>query len=339
MSSAEAIIEGLRNEAGWVAASGLVGILVYFLKNPSKVAQWASMITGTLEKISNRSARHSAAADIQGRMAAFIKSAHMEILMPYGLKIRWIVKGGDESYTDNSDVVVIMEYRRNSDRNFVAAARHYTSRSLLPSIRHDLPRELIGAADLVVQEKMIRAQRPDALGIFIDEVIPSIIHGSEATRHLHKSLCKLDRLGFFANIFLNEITLRWTALMDLDADARADEVSKLARFLEKFWGRTSGEDIPLDHSGRVFKVVIILVARPETKMEFGTAPYLSRARRALSQGFHSVYVTGRSQDGGFVKQVIGELKSHMPEKCEWVRRYRSRQQSTSYDAMIAFFRR
>lgn len=339
MSSAEAIIEGLKGEAGWVAASGLVGILVYFLKNPSKVAQWASMITGLLEKISNRSARHSAAVDIQGKLAAFIKSAHMESIMPYGLKIRWIVKGSDESYTDKSDVVVIMKYRRNSDRNFVVAARHYASRALLPSIRHDLPYELISAAELVVQEKMIRAQRPDALGIFMDEVVPSIIHANKTTRCLHKSLCRLDRLGFFSNILLNEITLRRDSLLDLDAGARADEVRNLGKFLERFWDRASGEDVPLGHNGRVLRVDIILVARPETKMEFGTAPYLSRAKRALSQGYNSVYVTGRSEDGGFVKQVVEELKEDMPEKFEWVRRYRSRRQSASYDATIAFLRR
>ncbi len=259
--------------------------------------------------------------------------------MPYGLKIKWIVKGNDESYTDKSDVVIIMEYRVNSDRNFIVASRHYTSRALLASIRHDLPHELIDAAELVVQENMIRSQRPNALGIFKDEVVPTTIQGNETTRRLHKSLCRVDRLGFFANIFLNEITLRGKALSDLDANALADEVHNLAMFLERFWDRASREDVPLTYNGKVFKVNIILVARPETKAEFGTDPYVSRAKRALSQGFHSVYVTGRSEDGGFMMHVIKELKNNMPEKFVWVRKYRSRRQSASYGATIAFFQR
>ena len=53
---------------------------------------------------------------------------------------------------------------------------------------------------------------------------------------------------------------------------------------------------------------------------------------------HSIYVTGRAEDEGFLEQVIKELKTNMPEKFEWMRRYRLRKQSISYDAIIAFFR-
>ena len=317
----------------------MAGLLFYFLKNPSALSQWASMLSGAFERISSSAARHSAATDIQGKIAAFVKSAHMDALMPYGLKIKWIVKGGDESYVDKSDVVAIMEYRRNGDQNFVAAAQQYTSRPLLPSIRHDLPRDLITAADLVVQEKMIRSQRPDALGIFMDDVVPSALRGNAAAKILHESLCRLDRLGFFSNVFLNEVALLGEALLDLDADARGKEVRGLAKFLERFWSRAPGEDVPLEYDGRVFKVGIILVARQKTMVEVGTAAYISRAERAMSRGVHSVYVTGSAQDGGFLERVIGELKEIMPEKFEWVRKYRSRQRSASYDAAIAFFRR
>ena len=97
--------------------------------------------------------------------------------------------------------------------------------------------------------------------------------------------------------------------------------------------------MPLEYDGRVFKVGIILVARQKTMVEVGTAAYISRAERAMSRGVHSVYVTGSAQDGGFLERVIGELKEIMPEKFEWVRKYRSRQRSASYDAAIAFFRR
>ena len=337
LSSTEVVIA--LKEAGWAVAIGLACLLFYFLKNPSKVAQWASMITGILEKISNRAARHGAAVEIQGKIAEFVKSAHMGILMPYGLKIKWITKSGDESYVDKSDVVVVMAYRRNSDRNFIAAVRHYTSKALLPNIRHDLSRELISAAELVVQEKLIRLQRPDALGIFTDEVVPSTIRGDAETRRLHESLRRLDRLGFFANILLNEIALYAEALLDMDAASRAHEVNKLAKFLENFWDRMSGEDVPLEYNGKVFKVDIILVARLKTKVAWGAAAYLSRAERALSRGFRSIYVTGRAGDEGFLERVIKELKSSMPEKFMWMRKYRSRQQSASYDATIAFFRR
>ena len=146
LSSAEGIIDGLKGEAGWAAAFGLATVLICFLKNPAKVEHWASMIVGLFEKISSRSARHSTAADIRGKLAAFVKSAHMDSLMPYGLKIKWIVKGDDELYADKSDIVVVMKYRRSNDRNFVTAARQYTSKALLPGIRYDLP-DLCGAGE------------------------------------------------------------------------------------------------------------------------------------------------------------------------------------------------
>ena len=122
---------GAKGGGGRIAAAGLAGLLFYFLKNPSALSQWASAFSGAVEKISGRAARHGAATDIQGKMAAFVKSAHMDAPMPYGLKIKWIAKGGDETCADKSDVVVIMEYRWNGDRDFVAAAQQCTPRAPL----------------------------------------------------------------------------------------------------------------------------------------------------------------------------------------------------------------
>lgn len=150
--------EGPKAGGRRALAAGLTGLPPY-LKNPARVPQWASTISGQLEKISKRPARHSAAADIQGKIAAFAKFAHVEGLLPYGPGIKRIVKGDGEPYAEGSEAVVAVERRRNRDRNFVVAARHSTSKALVPTIRHDPPRELINAAELAVQGNAIRSQR------------------------------------------------------------------------------------------------------------------------------------------------------------------------------------
>ena len=171
--------------------------------NPDKIAIWSSIIASLFEKISKRSARHSVASDIQGRISSYIKGNHASKIFPYGLKFKWI-KGNDfSSYVEEEDVVVIMDYHNNNAKNFVNAIRQYTSKAFLPHVRHELPLEVLAAAELAIQEKIIREKRPDALDVFIDEILQPQITNTEI-KSLYSKFKQLDMLGYFDNIFLTE---------------------------------------------------------------------------------------------------------------------------------------
>ena len=332
----EAALRFVADNPSWAAIAVLAVLLYMTIMNPVKVMLFHAYLSGLVEKLSTRAARHSVAADIQGRVVEYVGENHAESILPYRLKFKWVRDGVVESYMDKGDVIVVMDYQKNNDRNFVNAIRGYTAQAFLPDIRHDLPQKIMLAAELVIQENIIRSKRKGALTIFLNEVVPSQIGGDVEVKAYYESLAKLDLLGFFDNIFLNEIVLRGEALRGLEPGERDAELQGLVAFLEKFWERKTSEEIPLAHKGRIFKVGIVLVAKAE-KIVSGTDAYVWRVKDILAKGIMSAYVTGIKYEYDFVDQVIKAVREELPEKLVWVRTYRSqRRLKDARDAVIAF---
>ena len=330
--------------AEWTLGTALgasAGLPICFIANPVKVEKWSAMIAGLAEKVSAGAARHAAASEVQGDVSAYVRETDSTRILPHGLKIEWVKEDDVEVSVDKrrGEVAVVMQYKKDSSRNFVSAIRGYTSKAFIPKARHDIPGPVAAAAELVVQEKLIRAKHEDALGVFNAEVVPMQIGTNEKVREMHKLLRQVDRLGFFENVFLNEVLVASEGLKNFDDPMKTDEFNGLINFLSRFYGRAHGEDVPLEHRGRLFSLNIILVARLGTMPRAGTAPYVSRAKASLSRGMRSIYVTGTRDDRRCVRDVVKSTSDQSAARLEWARDYKKMRGMEMRNYTIAFFRR
>lgn len=334
----DTLLQLIVEQPSWLAF-GVVAILLYIVfMNPIRVMHFHALLAGLFEKLATRAARHTVAADIRSKVDSYVNDHHAEDILPYKLRFKWVATDNVESYTEKSDVFVVMDYKRNNDRNFVNAIREYTDKGFLPDIRHDIPSKILTAAELVIQEKIIRSQRHGALSIFFDEVVPSQIGKDEELKAFHSTLNRINMLGFFDNVWLNEILQSADVLRSMDHDERYKEIYDLAVFLETFWERETGEDIPLKHMGHVFKLNVVLVAKSD-KVAQGSDLYTWRVKSAFANKTKSVYVTGIRHNYDFISEVIKSIKNIFPEKLVWVRTYKShRRLKKPQDAKIAFLR-
>lgn len=315
--------------------ASLLFLLMYFFTHPDKIAIWSSLIAALFEKLSKRSARHSVSSDIQGKISSYIKNNDAGKILPYGLKFKWI-KGDDfSSYVEEEDVIVIMDYHNNNARNFVNAVNQYVSKAFLPTVRHELPPEILAAAELTMQEKIIQNKRPDALDIFQDEVLPAHTTNRDVVKANHTRFKELDILGYFDNIFLTEVVFAGQRLQGMGLDQKIKEIQEFLVFLQNI----ENEETPLIYHGDVFRVNVILVAKLITRGLYGIAPYLKRAKEASSQNANSLYVTGREKNIGFVDDVVNKIKEESIGKLEWVRSYTTRdRERNKKNAKMALFR-
>ena len=318
-----------------VVIGSLLSVIVYLFTHPEKIAIWSSLIAGVFERFSKRSARHSVSSDIQGRISAYIKSYDAKDILPYGLKLKWISGDDFSSYVDDEDVVVIMDYHNNNARNFVNAIKQYTSKAFLPTVKHKLPREVVISAELIMQEKIITAKRPDALDIFHNDHMADELAQNNKVRLFHDIFKRLDILGFFDNIFLTELTFAGHRLEGLEPSQKNSEMRNFLNYLENI----SNESSPLDYRGRVFSVQIILVAKFIKRVYEGTAPYTHRAQQALSNKINSIYVTGRDKNIDFVKEVVTDITNMKIGNLEWIRSYNTLDRKKKRKkAIVALFR-
>ena len=295
----------------------LLYLLVYFFTHPDKIVIWSSLVASLFEKVSKRSARHSVASDIQGRISSYIKNNHASEILPYGLKFRWIKDGNSSSYIEEGDVIVVMDYHNNNAKNFINALRQYTSKAFIPMIRHELPPEILSAAELIIQEKIIREKRPDVLDVFRDEILPR--QTSDSTRLIYDKFKQLDTFGYFDNIFLTEFVFAGNLSYGLEPAQKASEIKGFLEFLKNI----ENEDVPLDFHGEIFHTSIILVAKPYKRHSQGTAPYIRRAEKARDSGANSLYVTGREQNMDFVDDVVDGIKMKKIGTPVWSRDYKT----------------
>ena len=294
-------------------------LLFYFFTHPDKIAIWSSLIASAFEKLSARSARHSVSTDIQGRVSSYIKNNHADGILPYGLKFKWLREDNFSSYVEDDDVIVIMDYHNNNARNFVNAIRQYTSKAFLPTIRHELPPEILTAAELTLQEKIIREKRPDALDIFRNEVLPEQVANNAEVEPIRDNLKQLDILGYFDNMFLTEVAFAGQRLQGLDLNQKIEEIKNFLKFLINI----GDESMPLDYHGDIFCVQVILVARSTTKHRYGTTAYVKRAQTASLEKTNSLYVAGWGRNISFVNEVVDAIREEKIGRLEWTRNYKT----------------
>lgn len=323
------------------ALSALAGLLIYFIANPAKVEKWSAIIAGLIEERSASAARHAAASEVQSDVSSYIKETNSEGILPYGLKIKWVKEENLEANVDkrHGEIMVVMKYQNDNSRNFITAIRGYTSKAFMPNIKHDIPSPIATAAELIVQEKLIRAKHEDALDIFKTEVLPLQIGTNKNLRDIHKQLTQIDKIGYFENIFLNEILIAGDAIRNFDDPQKTNDVKGLIDFLNKFYKKIPGKDVPLEYRSKLFRLNIILVAKTDTISLAGTAPYASRAKASLSHGIRSIYVTGTKDDRRYVQDVVKSITEQNIAKLEWVVDFKKMRGVEMQNYTIAFFRR
>ena len=211
-----------------------------------------------------------------------------------------------------------MDYHNNNARNFINAIRQYTSKAFLPTIRHELPPEVLMAAELTLQEKIIREKRPDALDVFRNEVLPQQVANNAEIKSIYDNLKQLDILGYFDNVFLTEFVFVGQRLQGLDPHQKIEEVKDFLKFLINI-----GENNPLYYHGDIFCVQIILVAKHVTKNLYGAAAYVKRAKTASPKKINSLFVAGWGHNISFVNEVVAAIKKEKIGRLEWTRNYKT----------------
>ncbi|MBM2819865.1 MAG: hypothetical protein HW410_1547 [Nitrosarchaeum sp.] len=323
-----------------VPMAALIFIIIYFLINPEKIEKWSSIFARLFASISKKSEKHSVSADIQSRISSYVKNNNLHEIMPYGLKFKWVVGENASSYLQGEDIVIVMDYHNNNAKNFLIAIQEWTSKTLLPNIRNDIPSPILKAVELLMQEKIINSQRPDAMEFFKKEILPIKIIEEVKIKKIREQFDFLDQSGYFENVFLQELTFAGPRLQGMQEMQKYVEINGLLNLLEWLLKRESDDESrPLYYSGDVFRIWFILVAKQIKVMRGDPSPYIKRAREAISKKFDSIYVGGREKNMKFTQEVIDEIKSNEIATLKWTKEFKTRdRQHKKKDAKMALFR-
>jgi hypothetical protein len=320
----DAILQAIDFPSTWpsITIGGIVtaflGLFIYMISHPNVVEKWSSIFFRIFSFFSKRAERNSVSTDIQTRLTSFIKNFKIDDVLPYGIRFKWVTDKDFDSYVEDGDVVVIMDNHRNNARNFIKAIMAYTSKGLLPTVRPYLSNEIVTAAELILQESIIKEKRSDALDIFRKEVIPQQVQDNSEIIRYRSRLQNIERAGYFDTIFLNELANSGPRLQDVDDMVGKQELDKFILFLEKLSNRKPLDtSMELYHDGLIFRPWLVLVAITTRIAKKGVTPYIKRANEAIEKNYQSVYLQVREQSIKFVDELIETMIDKTTGTLRW----------------------
>jgi hypothetical protein len=278
---------------GWAIL--LIGLLIYFIRNPEKAEKWASIIARLFSFISLKLEKSGVAKDIQSDINSFakeVKSQTKEPILPYKVKVKWVNGITRESFVKNGNVVVRMHHHKNQAKNFLYATLEWVDKGLIPEARHLLDKTVLRAVDFVfINEFLTKKKRYDVKQLFLDEIYePEVTKGSSLERYCD-TFNKLNNTGLFTGVALQEFSCISKKIGSAIPDEKIRfETIGFMNMLEKLARRSHGEDVSPTYIGEKIKCSIVLIARYEKYLTHGLSPYLGWINKCCKEGICSFYV-------------------------------------------------
>lgn len=171
-----------------------IGTIVYILFNLDKAESLAAKITKMFSYFSMRAERRTIAGDIQSKIRTWRKDNAIGEIMEHGIKFKWVTDEQNSSYMEGDDVVVIMSHHRNDAENFLNAIVQYAKLAVLPDVQNNIPPMVMAPIMLMMQDKTIREQRPEALPMFKNKIMDVAIKKDPTINPVIENLKQLDGL-------------------------------------------------------------------------------------------------------------------------------------------------
>jgi len=282
----------LLTSAFWMT---LLGLLVYFIKNPEKVEKWQSLIAGWFSFLSLKIEKSSVAKGIQSEINSFAKdvsSKAKESVIPYGVKVKWISDTTREAFVSQGKVIVKMQHHKNQAKNLLYAVLDWVNRGLVPESRHLINKDVLRSLDFAFINKFFtEKKRFDSKQLFLDEIYePEATKGSLIERYT-SIFNKLDRKGLFTGVVLQEFASlgRRVGSAIPNKEIRSETIG-FTNMLEKLSRKSRGKDISPNYKGLHIRCSIVLIAKPEKYFMYGLSPYLNYINKCCTEGMKTFYI-------------------------------------------------
>lgn len=290
----------------------LVFILLYF---PEKIEKWSALLWKCLAAIRtlSRSARKRYIKhDLQGRVNDFSKRLRQRTpgLFPEKLELEWV-----DATTPRSSLLadgrILLRLRAHDpeDHNFVHASFLYVSRCLLHKTKRYLSVPQRDALDIFVSSKLLKEEKPEVVGFFLDEYLKPKTEGIKSkTAILVDDFAIIDDAGLFFPLLLQELEYLGDKVFGRRRDDLiAKELYDVVGFLRPLAQRTVGDENDMDFDGSYCRFAIVIIGKP-IKLIISIDPYVSYIEKRLKpKGVDTIYLIGRSENKEKINNICVEL--------------------------------
>lgn len=295
---------------GWLLLACLIFVIVV---KPDLVFFWISKIQYLFMGFSKNLRKRQIESTIKANILLVSKNAVKELkdVMPYDLKIEWVMESEREAFLDGNQVVVCMDNKRNKTYNVVHAVNDYVHTALLSKEKSCIDLKTYKSSCLVMTRKLLLNTYEDGISYFFDNILNHEMSEDIELKEAIQNLIELDENGLFLQVMIRELKSRSNMVFGkVNNSSFAEETIQFINFLYEIAIRDAGDNSTnLNFKGNYYRVGIILVANSKTYYDIGEEVYIKRFRQHVLEGKDSIYLLARNEKVAIVKKVMKEIKN------------------------------
>jgi small subunit ribosomal protein S1 len=295
---------------GFTAGFFIWLILYLFVLHQEKGEKFVGWLAGFVAWASKKAERTSTANKIQSKVDSFVVSINTEVegLLPYGLKVKWILPDlSKEAFIENDRVVVMLNYHNNQDENLSKTTMLYMNKAIIPEARPHIHHKLSQAIDLMMTKKALFSfiEARSSMGHFINTVLKPQTDGDAELKEDCAVIDTIDERGLFTRVFLKELMelgIRRAGVTETGDSVF--ETSEFTKLLKKIADKERGVNVDPTFIKNNIKMSVIMVARPEN-VDTGPAIYLRKIEELMRKSVRTFYIFARGDRNiEFAKEVV-----------------------------------
>jgi hypothetical protein len=292
-----------------------VVIILLLLFMPEKIEAWSALLWKWLSNFSSlfknahkRYVKH----DLQGRVNGFVKRLRTQVpgVADAKMRIDWVdEKIERKAFIDQGELVIRLHRDDPMERNFIHGAYLFVSEMLLKKPKRYVSPSQGEALDLFVCGKILEAEKPSVVSVFIDDYLHPRTQEAKSKVALYvDDFGVIDKGGLFFPVLLQELEFLGDKVFGRRRDDRIiKEVENLIGFLRPIATRQIGDQGDLDHDGQYCRFALVIVGKP-SKLLTSIEPYVTYIRNALfKKNVETIYLLGRIENNRSLDEICGRI--------------------------------
>ncbi len=299
-------------------------ILLVLLFIPEKIEKWSALLWKWLSRFGGlfrRAHKRYVKHDLQGRINSFVKKLRVQVpgVAAAKMRIDWV--GGEvdrKAFIEQDQLIIRLRRDDPQDHNFIHGAYLFVSEMLLRKPKRYVSPSQGEALDLFVCSKLLEAEKPSVVTVFLDEYLHPRTQATKSKVALYiDDFGVIDKSGLFFPVLVQELEFLGERVFGRRRDDRIiKEVDSLIQFLRPIATRQMGDHGDLDHDGEYCRFALVIVGKP-SKLLTSIEPYVGFVKNVLSKkNVETIYVLGRLEN----KPKLDEICARIEDRYECMRR-------------------
>ena len=292
----------------------LLIVLFLIIQDPDRIIKLKAITTQPFFRLFKWFTKEHISSKVSSQVNEFFKQNLYSLLTNnerYYFKIKWVSNAKDPLFKENGSIILRLKEDSDQTKNIFTAVQAALPHTICPFIRKNINQTCVKSIDLTILQKLAYKLGKHGKAIFKRYYLDPETDEDKEIGVLLNKLFKLDKHGFFAPIFLNELELIGEGIYaENDLNDYTYETIDFIKYLLNIVDRERGAEIELNYFKKPFSLGTILLAKAQRADTQGLRPYLKRLRIKLDKGAESVYIIAFTPAFSFFDKLLKTLDGH-----------------------------